>query len=307
MELDEYQHEAIKTRRRPVADPSQHLIVSLLGLAGEAGELISEYKKYLRDGENYAPLKGRICEELGDILWYIASVADEFDLSLSEVGTENLRKIMDRWSSDLSKGDLSKGNTAGSIPDVDTKFFSFDADFPVAERLPRRLQVLFTDAQENGVYKTQMRIEGNELGDPLTDNSYEDDGYRFHDIFHWTCAASLGWSPVLRKLLQRKRKSDLETDEVEDGARAAAIEEGISALVFSYAADRGFLRGATKVDSDLLRTIKGMTRHLEVSIRSAGDWERAVLMTFDAWRHLSQEGGGTVIVDLISREIAIAN
>lgn len=290
MQLDEYQIEAIKTRRRPVADPNQHLIVSLLGLAGEAGELISEYKKHLRDGESYAPLKVRAREELGDLLWYIASVADEFGLSLGEVGAENLKKIKDRWSVGAANSNVA-----------------FDADFPESERLPHRLQVTFTDIEEKGVHKTQMRIEGVELGDPLTDNSYEDDGYRFHDIFHWSCAAVLGWSPVLRKLLRRKRKSDQNMDEVEDGARAAAIEEGISALVFSYASDRAFLQDVTKVDSDLLRTIKGMTRQLEVSSCSPGDWERTILATFNMWRHLNTKGGGVVAVDTARGSIEIVN
>lgn len=290
MQLDEYQREAIKSRRQPVADPNQHLIVSLLGLAGEAGELISEYKKYLRDGEKYAPLKERICEELGDILWYIASVADEFKLSLDAVGYENLRKIRDHWPGNAAKSGVA-----------------FDAGLAEGERLPKRLRVTFTDAEYEGAYKTRMHIAGMELGDPLTDNCYEEDGYRFHDIFHWACAAILGWSPVLRKLLHRKRKSNQKMDEVEDGARSASIEEGISALVFSYAADRGFLSGIVKIDSDLLRTIKGMTRHLEVSACSPGDWERTIIMTFDVWRRLNKDGGGTVDVDIAGRSITAVN
>lgn len=289
MQLDEYQREAVRTRLRPHGEPGQHLVVSLLGLSGEAGELISEYKKYLRDGEQYEPLKERVAEELGDVLWYLASVADEFGLSLDAVAWGNLEKIRDRWAGDAAKG----------MP-------RFDADFPAAERLPQRLQVTFEDSKENGIHRTQMRIEGTELGDPLTDNNYEEDGYRFHDVFHWACAVTLGWSPVLRKLLRRKRKSDRRADEVEDGARAAAIEEGISALVFSYAADRAFLSGVHKVDSGLLRTIKGMTRHLEVSACSPGDWERTILVTFDVWRSLNRRDGGTLIVDLAGRTVAVS-
>ena len=289
MQLDEYQKEAVKTRKRPVAAPDQHRLVSILGLAGEAGELISEYKKYLRDGENYSPLKERAAEELGDLLWYVASVADEFGLSLDDVASGNLQKIGDRWP----------GGAARPAS-------CFDTDAPEGERLPSQLRVSFTDTCNRGVPSTQMRVEGAELGDPLTDNHYEEDGYRFHDVFHWACAAVLGWSPVLRKLLKRKRKSDPKSDEVEDGARAAAIEEGISALVFSYAADRAFLSGATRVDSDLLRTIKGMTRHLEVSACSPGDWERAILATFTVWRTLSNGGGGMVNVDLANRSIIVA-
>lgn len=56
--------------------------------------------------------------------------------------------------------------------------------------------------------------------------------YRFHDAFHLAHAAVLGWSPVTRFLLSRKRKCDLRTGEGEDGGRAIAIEKGISALAF---------------------------------------------------------------------------
>lgn len=202
MQLDDYQTEAIKTRQDPLGPLNQNRIISLLGLAREAGELISEYKKFIRDGERYSPLKERACEELGDVLWYVASVADEFGLSLDDVAEKNLQKIRDRWTSSVEKDMLR-----------------FDADFPEGERLPQRTLVYFTDKESNGIHRTQMRIEAAELGDPLTDNNYEEDGYRFHDIFHWACAATLGWSPVLRKLLRRKRKSNQKADEVEDGAR----------------------------------------------------------------------------------------
>ncbi|MFI0349933.1 hypothetical protein [Actinomadura sp. 9N407] len=58
---------------------------------------------------------------------------------------------------------------------------------------------------------------------------------RMHDVFHLSYAAVLGWSPVMRSLMRRKRKSDPAIDEAEDGGRAIAIEEGISTMVFSYA------------------------------------------------------------------------
>ena len=63
------------------------------------------------------------------------------------------------------------------------------------------------------------------LGDDLTDNSYREDGYRFHDVMHLANVACLHWSPVLHALMKRKRKSNRRTDEVEDGARAMIFEE----------------------------------------------------------------------------------
>jgi len=78
-------------------------------------------------------------------------------------------------------------------------------------------------------------------------------------------AAVLGWSPITRALLRRKRKSRPLLDEVEDGGRAAVIEEGVAALAFDYARRHHMLEGVSMLDFQLLRTIKDMTSHLEVS------------------------------------------
>ena len=114
-----------------------------------------------------------------------------------------------------------------------------------------------------------MLVNGIKTGDDLSDNRYQDDGYRFHDVFHIAYAAHvLGWSPTIRALMRRKRKSVPIVDEVEDGGRAIAIEEGIVAMTFSYAERRNFLEGANAIDAGILRIIKDMTAHLEVSHRS---------------------------------------
>jgi hypothetical protein len=56
-------------------------------------------------------------------------------------------------------------------------------------------------------------------------------------------------------------KVEQEVDEVEDGGRASAIEEGISALVFAYAKGHSFLEGIAAIDYELLRTIKNLGHH----------------------------------------------
>ena len=134
-------------------------------------------------------------------------------------------------------------------------------------------------------------VNGVKLGSQLRDNRYEDDGYRYHDIFHLSYASVLGWSPTVRALLRRKRKSDPKVDEVEDGGRAIVIEEGIAGMVFSYAERRNYLEGAEGVDYDVLRTVKDMTSHLEVSRCTegglgAGDNDRVSSLASgaDQWR-----------------------
>ena len=94
-------------------------------------------------------------------------------------------------------------------------------------------------------------------------------------------------------------------DEVEDGGRAKAIEEGISALIFTYAKDYNWLEGKASVSSELLRTIKSMTAQFEVSRCSTGEWENAILQGFAVWRKIKRQGGGTLVIDLDQRSISI--
>ena len=283
MELNEYQYFANQTDQQPEtgafeANP-RSILVPLLGMAGEVGELLGEHKKWLRDGDSYKLFPERVKEELGDLLWYLSNVATKHGLTLEEVASYNLDKTGRRWQA------LAADKSHQRL---------FDEDFPLSERLPRQMDISIEE--EAGIAITT--IDGAKYGDPLTDNRYEDDGYRFHDISHLSYASILGWSPTLRALLRRKRKSNPKVDEVEDGGRAIVIEEGISAMVFSYAERRNFLDGAEGVNYDLLRTIKDMTSHLEVSAHTEGDWERAIMTGFDIWRQVKAKGKGKIRADL---------
>jgi NTP pyrophosphatase (non-canonical NTP hydrolase) len=289
--FDDYQRRALLTDLNKEAG-EKGLTISLLGLAGEAGELLTEYKKQLRDGQAHQLFRERVTEELGDLLWYIASVAHKYGLSLSEVADYNLRKNEERW------GERSGTSSPRS---------AYDTSFPIAEQFPTQLVATLRHTQENGVSQSQFLVNGIPLGDPLSDNAYDADGYRFHDVFHLAYAAVLGWSPVIRKLLNAKRRSNPLVDDVEDGGRAAAIEEGISALVFSYAKDHRFLEGVQEVDSYLLQTIKAMTAHLEVHTRSTGEWERAILEGFSVWRQIVANQTGSLTADFNSHSLTYSN
>ena len=291
MELNEYQRIAQHTDQQPgkssfEKDP-RSILIPLLGLAGEAGELLGEHKKWLRDGDSYKLFPDRVKEELGDLLWYLSNVATKHGLTLEDVAAYNLSKTQRRWHTDAN---------AESAPRL------FDDGYPELERFPRRMDISI-EPEEPG--RSVMVINGKTCGDPLRDNRTEDDGYRFHDIFHLSYASVLGWSPTLRSLLRRKRKSDPRVDEVEDGGRAIVIEEGISAMVFSYAELRSFLEGAEGVNYEILRTIKEMTAHLEVSCRTEGEWERAIMTGFGLWRQVKAKGKGRLYADLEERTIQL--
>jgi NTP pyrophosphatase (non-canonical NTP hydrolase) len=288
MEFREYQQAALKTLQ-PAPPGVDAALIPLLGLAGEAGSVLSAYKKGLRDAPAGRLTKAEMREELGDLLWYLAAVASRWELDLEDVAAANLSKIADRW----------RPTPAPLIP--------FDNGYPLAEQLPR--YAVFTVSLEEGRKGRTvlvLRRDGHPVGDPLTDASHIEDSYRFHDIFHLAYVAVLGWSPVMRALLGCKRRSRPDIDEAEDGGRAIAIEEGISALVFAYAARNNYLDGVQRLDYELLDTIGSMVGHLEVSAHRAADWERAILAGYQVWRRLRSNGGGTVELNMEQQTLTVA-
>jgi NTP pyrophosphatase (non-canonical NTP hydrolase) len=287
MNFREYQDMALSTRQTP-NKPTEDKIIPLLGLAGEVGELVSEYKKRLRDGEAHGAHKERVEEELGDILWYLTDAAARFGLNLDTIAEKNLQKCKARWGQ--SNGEHRP---------------HFDAAFPEKECFPREMDVQFVTLEDQGRSLVRMIYNGKQLGNDITDNATDEDGYRYHDAFHLTCAAKLRWSPVLRKLMERKRKSDPSVDEVQDGGRAQVIEEAISALAFAYAQEHKYLENVDFLDSNLLRIIKKLTRNLEVAVCTPKEWEDVFLTAYEIWRELKQRKGGVVHLNLYNRTIRL--
>jgi NTP pyrophosphatase (non-canonical NTP hydrolase) len=286
MDLDTYQSEANRTDQRPGAD-EQALVFPLVGLASEVGSLVNQYKKRVRDGEAHALFTERAAEELGDVLWYVANLGHKLGLGLEEIAQLNLRRTHERWPMD-------GGHQPAAL---------LDDGRPQGEQLPRQADIVFVDSLEDGRRICRMTYEGRQLGNDLVDMAYDPDGYRFHDAFHLTYAAVLGWSPNIRAFLERQRNSDPRTREVEDSGRAKVIEEAVAAFVFEYAREENFLVGVDHVDFSLLQTVKSLVHHLEVRVRTAHDWERAILRSFEIWRALRDNGGGTVRINLPSRSV----
>src|SRR6266478_2973772 len=142
------------------------LMIPLLGIAGETGTLLAEFKKKIRDKDSYEGFQEKAEEELGDILWYLSNIASRLGLSLSEIASKNLQKTNERWP------------IAGDVPEM---FLFFDEGSPPKERLPRSLRVRVFECEKDKRAQMELHPDGVPLGDPLTDNAYDDDGYRFHD------------------------------------------------------------------------------------------------------------------------------
>jgi len=96
MRFKDYQREAGTTALYP--NRLRNIEYPVLGLAGEAGEVANIVKKIQRDfdGKLTEELRGRLKEELGDVLWYISACADELGLTLREIGECNLAKLAKR-------------------------------------------------------------------------------------------------------------------------------------------------------------------------------------------------------------------
>lgn len=96
MNLDEYQRSALLTAAP--RDKKNELLHLVLGLVGESGEVAEKFKKWVRDldSEESRIDRADIAKELGDVLWYLAVLADYLDLSLDDIATANLTKLASR-------------------------------------------------------------------------------------------------------------------------------------------------------------------------------------------------------------------
>ena len=293
--IAEFQRRSQRTDHFPEPDDEggDPLLGPLLGLAGEVGTLLAAYKKRLRDGAAYELFKDNVAEELGDILWYLANAAEKAGLSLDEVAQSNLAKTSDRWP---ARGDESPRHRKPSE--------HFDSEQPRQHQLPRTFEVTICPVPSGGP-EPQVEViwRNRRVADRLGDNTYEDSGYRYHDAFHLANAAVLGWSPVARKIFDRKRPKGTKTDVVEDGGRAIVVEEAFAAFMFEYACQHNYLENVRHLDYNALRTFRIFTADLEVSQRHLWEVEEAVFQGFAAWRQLRANDGGVLRGDLAARRL----
>jgi NTP pyrophosphatase (non-canonical NTP hydrolase) len=105
--INSYADQAMSTAVYPGRLDDGGLNYAVVGLCGEAGELANQMKKVLRDdaGKVTPGRRNKMIDELGDILWYCAAVADEIGVSLSYVAGANLSKLQERKQAGTLHGD----------------------------------------------------------------------------------------------------------------------------------------------------------------------------------------------------------
>lgn len=256
---------------------AMHRATCLRELAAHAGQLMT--------GDAHQDLaSGSILSILGDVLADLAVVAALFKVPMKKIAADNLAKFESRW------------------PGPDAEYYPlFDEGRSSIERFPREFSIYFIQrfTEDDKPYVIQQLNNVN-IGDRLTDNKTEADGYRFHDVFHLAYVAHLGWSPVLRALLKLKRKSDDDLDENQDGARAMIIEEGIATWIFNHAYKRDYYENTPigKLEYGLLKQVTDMVQGYEVAKCPPWQWERAILDGFRVFRELRDAESGIVTVDM---------
>lgn len=84
--------------------PEKHAIVyPALGIAGEGGEVAEKVKKWLRGDRDLDKLE--LLKEAGDVLWYLASLADDLGFTFQDMVDENVKKLSSRKARGVQKGD----------------------------------------------------------------------------------------------------------------------------------------------------------------------------------------------------------
>jgi len=231
---------------------------------------------------------------LSAIAWHLCAVASLYHLDMNDVAEANAEKAKAR------KKDVQ--NTP--LP---------DRNFPTNEQLPRLFDVQF-QTMEDGT--SQMFWNGSKLGAPLRDQYSEPDGYRFHDVLHLANAACLGWSPVLRDLMNIKRVSCQATKQAEDGGRSAVVEELVVKLIHCEASriarelhpevpveHRILFPPHEDIPFSLLKQVRAVTSGHEVYHNKYWEWERSIREGYRVYQQLREQKSGVVRVDLLKRRL----
>lgn len=98
---DDYQRAALRTAQTDKFSPDDLLQNGVMGLCGEAGEVIDIVKKVMFQGHELS--RKDIRDELGDVAWYWSLACYALGFKASEVLEANIEKLKDRYKDGFSK------------------------------------------------------------------------------------------------------------------------------------------------------------------------------------------------------------
>ncbi len=252
----------------------------LIELAGKVGRLLDDVAM-----DRIQRNRDALAAHLVEIFRTLLQAANDAGIDLDEAAYRNIAKTNSRWPKDHNYPPL------------------FDDSDDPEEQLPRLVELNVVERRDGSKVYVRLKCNGINIGDRLTDNKADQDDYRFHDVFHLSYAAILGWSPVTRALFKVKRKRQPEIDENEDGARAILVEEGISTWIFSHACRLKYFDGISSLDYPLLKAIGQQVTGYEVERCPLWLWEKAILDGYEVFRQLREHRQGLVIADMKRREV----
>ncbi len=94
MEFNEYQKLAMRTKKPWGEDLKGQITDGILGLTGESGEVADIIKKYFAGVKELD--RDHVINEMGDVMWYLAELAESFNTTLDEIATLNIEKLKAR-------------------------------------------------------------------------------------------------------------------------------------------------------------------------------------------------------------------
>ena len=101
MELIDYQ--ALIPKFNRYSTENQELLLAL-GLNGEAGEVAEKIKKLFRDDVDINDFRYQIAKELGDVMWYVCMLANNYHLNMEDILDINVNKLETRSHRDMIHG-----------------------------------------------------------------------------------------------------------------------------------------------------------------------------------------------------------
>lgn len=141
-------------------------------------------------------------------------------------------------------------------------------------------------------------VDGKQAGDKLTDNTYHDSGYRFHDAMHFAFAAILGWSPCAQSVLGLRLDPDADTL-----ADQCKLEESLCLVIYQLRRCIDLQKGT--VDKPLLDMVYMFAKDVGTT-RDKEDWVKAITHGMIVWDKLHKHKGGYLDLDLKSRTITFS-